>query len=167
MPETKLLLPRFLTREVSESAMRTVAAIAIEKFPLKRKTFHTVLLAPAMEYKVGHYPNHPIRPFVVAELSHGDKSSWSRNYADIAQCKTLQLWHHRNDGGTDTLPHLLMEGDTPYWGGAWHYGLAAGCSGVQSHYDRMISGMIIEASVALAYDAYLAWRAINPDADFT
>lgn len=166
MPEVKLLLPKFLTKEVVLAAMRAVGKTAMDSYPLKREAFHTVLIAPAMEYEGGRYPNHPIQPVVLAELSHGIRRVWTRDYANIAQCKTLQLWHGRNDGGTDAKPHLLMEGDTPYWGGVWREGLAAGCSGVQSHFDRMISGMVIDASVALAYDAYVSWRERNPDADF-
>ena len=166
MPEVKLLLPKFLTREVVLVAMHSVGEFAMNAFPLKRKTFNTGVIAAAMEYEASCYPNHPIRPVMIAELSHGDKGEWSRDYANIAQCKTLQLWHGRNDGGTDAKPHLLMEGDAPYWGGVWREGLASGCSGIQSHFDRMIAGMVIDASIALAYDACVAWRAQNPDKDF-
>ncbi|MFA6519237.1 MAG: hypothetical protein WCT41_00200 [Candidatus Paceibacterota bacterium] len=166
MSEVKLLLPKFLTKEIVLTAMRSVGSIAVGAFPLKRNTFHTVLIAPAMEYEADRYPNHPIQPVVIAELSHGNKSEWSHDYANIAQCKTLQLWHGRNDGGTDAKPHLLMEGDTPFWGGVWRDGLASGCSGVQSHFDRMIAGMVVDAAVALAYDACIAWCVQNPDADF-
>lgn len=158
MPESKLLLPKFLTKGIAEFAMITAARALRQPdwaiHVLKHPTFHIVILVPAMQMG-GEYPNYPLQPHMLAELNFGEsKSSWKYPYDEIAQCKALQLWHGRNDGGTDIQPHLLFSGDTPFWGGVKRNGIVVACSGVKPFFDRMIASVTADICVALAYDAW-------------
>ena len=111
MPETKLLLPKFLTKETAEEAILVAAKTVLTppiSLDIKRQDFHIVVLVPKMVVEAGNYPNYPINPHLLAEYSQGDKKLWSRDYANIAQCKAIQRWYDRADGGTDTRPHLLF-----------------------------------------------------------
>ena len=64
------------------------------------------------------------------------------------------------------MPHLLFTGETPYWGGVKRRGIVVTCSGVQPWFDKMVSGMIADAMVALAYDAWMNSQIINGQVDF-
>ena len=160
-------LPRFLTKELALEAMENVARFVVATYPTERTTFHIVMLVPQMDYDYNKYPNCPIVPLLLAEYSHDGQHAWSRDYDNIARCKALQLWHNRSDGGTDTKPHLLINGDTPYWGGVKRDGIVVACSGVESYFERMIAGMVADACIALSYRKCLTWRAENPEEDFT
>ena len=103
---------------------------------------------------IGDAPGYPCQPVLLYEQSFGTIADWEHRYGIIARSKAIQLWTGRNDGRTDNQPHLLFPGDTPYWGGVKRNGIVVACSGVQPWFDQMISGMTIDAMVALAYDAY-------------
>jgi hypothetical protein len=77
------------------------------------------------------------------------------DYDSIAKCKALQLWQGRNDDRTDIAPHLMFAGDAPYYGGVKRHGIVVTCSGVQPWFDKMISAMICEMLVGLAYNAWM------------
>jgi len=164
---SRLLLPKFLTKEIAEGAMRIAVQTAVAMGHLKRETLHIVMLVPSMEVGDLAFPDYPIKPHMLAEYTHGDRNTWRRNYANIAQCKALQLWHGRNFGGTDSVSHLLIEGDTLYRGGVKRDGIVTACSGVDSEDDQMISGITTDISIAMAHKARLAWQAANPGVDFT
>lgn len=162
MPE---LLPEFPTKGIAAKIMADVALFVAGSFSIKRETFHIVMLVPSMDTS-GTYPDYPIRPHLLAEYSYGGKSGWERDFANIAQCKALQLWHDRNDGGTDSTAHLLFPGDTPFWGGVKRSGIVVACSGVQPWFDRMISGMVADAYIAVAHGEKAAWAETHPRDDF-
>lgn len=159
------LVPRFLNREVAEVVVEEVLRLAMgtesrpSPFGPKRQHCHVVILVPSMENdRAGDYPkwpNYVIEPMALYERSFGNPKEWEHPYSDIARCKALQLWHDRNDDRTDVMPHLLFPGDTPFWGGVKRSGLVAACSGVQSWYDKMIAGMVVDGCVAAAYDAWM------------
>lgn len=165
MPEL-LRLPRFPAKGAVKTMMRDVAKFALSMGRLKRSTLHIVMLVPKMYYDSRMYPNHPLEPHLLAEYTHGDRSTWKHDFADIAKCKALQLWHERSDGGTDSTAHLLFPGDTPFWGGVRRDGIVVACSGVQPWFDRMISGMVADAYIACAHDDKVAWLEANPDEDY-
>lgn len=176
MPESK---PKFLTKEVVSSAahtaIRSVNELVFSSAPVKIEieTCCVVVLVPAMgDDRVMEYadwPNHPIQPHSIEYCYNrnvGKAAPELARYQSIAQCKALQLWHGRNDGGTDTQPHLLFRGDTPYWGGVRRDGIAVACSGLEPHFDRMIAGMTADICIALSYQAYVEWAKGNSDRDF-
>lgn len=156
--------PKFLTQALANSAASAVLSLVFQgeysAIKVDGSDGHLVILAPEMD--VGDepdvdkiYPNLAIRPFTLLEVSVGDVAKWKYPFRDIARCKALQLWHQRNDGGSDILPHLLFPGDTAYWGGVFRKGLAVGFSGVDSWHDRMIAGMVADICIAGAYDAWM------------
>ena len=154
MPDEKTLFSKFLTREIAENAM-IMAMDAADATRLCGKNLHIVMLGPRMKSTPEGYPNYLIEPYIVAERSFGDKKDWAYDFADIAQCKALQLWHSRADGGTDILPHLLFPGDAPLWGGVKRSGIVVACSGFRPWFDRMVAGIVADICIARAYDAWM------------
>ena len=161
--EKKMVGPKFITAElVSQVVDLVLNAIMFGDSPLckllKRQACHIVVLVPSMEddraTDYAKWPVYPIEPLAIYDRSFGDKEIWSAPYDDIARCKALQLWGDRNDDRTDIMPHLLFSGDTPCWGGVKRHGIVVACSGVQSFFDKMISGMIADAIAGFGYNAY-------------
>jgi hypothetical protein len=157
-----MLTPKFLTADVAQVAVK-MAKLAMSYSPmvnmLSRQMFHIVVLVPSMvDDRAEDYPswpNYAIEPHLLYDESVGDKEKWPHKFDDIAQCKALQLWHDRNDDRTDSMPHLLFPGDTPYWGGVKRRGIVVACSGVQPYFDKMISGIVADMSVAIAYHEWM------------
>ncbi|MES2953497.1 MAG: hypothetical protein V4674_02965 [Patescibacteria group bacterium] len=154
------LTPKFLTVENARVIVPLVLNTTLRLSPVfKRKDCHIVILVPEMkddratDYR--GWPDYPITPAVLHEHSEGDPEKWEYKYKDIARCKALQLWDGRNDGGTDIQPHLLFAGDTPFWGGVKRHGIVVAMSGVQPHFDRMVSGMIADMLVGYAYHDWM------------
>ena len=141
-------LPKFLTSGVASEAIRRVALPLFEgdDILMKRRMAHIVVLVPRLQ-------NGCILPYLLYEHSIGDIGS--NPFDEIARNKALQLWEGRNDGRTDIAPHLLYPGDTPFWGGVKRHGFVVACSGVESWFDQMIAGMVADAIVALAYQAWM------------
>ncbi len=163
------LTPKFLTRRIAEHAITAVAHLVFSDAPLKRKAFHIVVLVPSMKDERADdypsYPNLPIEPQVLYEQSFS-KETWPVKFDDIAKCKALQLWHGRNDDRTDVMPHLLFSGDAPFWGGVKREGIVVACSGVQPCFDKMISGMVADMIIALAYNEWKESDDRKNDVDF-
>lgn len=162
MPETRHV-PKFLTAQVAQRAVESVFELVFNNPTLnallRRKECHVVILVPSMiaDRAAGYpnWPNYRTEPFCLYERSLGDETEWPHPFKDIAQCKALQLWQERNDDRTDCIAHLLFPGDTPFWGGVYRHGIVVTCSGVQPYFDKMISGMIADMCIALAYDAWM------------
>lgn len=123
--------------------------------PVKRKMLHVVILVPAMDMGSDSWPDYPITPYCIAQMGFGNRKRWPHEFDEIAQCKALQAWHGRNDGGTDTLPHLLFPNDTPFWGCVKRQGIAVGVSGVQPWFDRMVASITADICIARAYDEWM------------
>ncbi|MCX6717546.1 MAG: hypothetical protein NTU76_02630 [Candidatus Taylorbacteria bacterium] len=158
-------LPKFLTEEMAEEAIEMVWWMVLNHEPThfkpKSKACHVVVLVPEQETPdelnaVGRYLNYSVRPYSLFEYSFGNKESeWTADYAEIARSKALKLWNGMNDGRTDIMPHLMYSGDCPFWGGVKRDGIVVACSGVEAHFDRMISGMVADMLIAGAYHAWM------------
>jgi len=172
MSNEKLVTPKFLTRQIAEQAVDYVLKTVMEgpfSQLLKRLACHIVILVPSMKDDRPDYPawpNYPLEPCALYERSVGDRGTWTGKYDDIARCKGLQLWHDRNDDRTNIMPHLLFPGDTVYWGGVKRHGIVVTCSGVQPWFDKMISGMIADVMIALAYNAWMLSEDKKEGVDF-
>ncbi len=165
-----LLLPKFLTPEIAELAITSALHATIE-MPEIRATLpkptdpqcHIVILVPAMEdARDQGYPKWPaynLEPHCLCQRSVGDKTKWTDPLDEVAQCKALQLWHGRNEGGTDIVPHLLFPSDTRWWGGVKRNGIVVTCSGFHCHQDKMLAGLIADLCIGLSYNEWV----ISPD----
>ncbi len=169
----KDLTPKFLNKIIGIRATGLVINMVTDddaefRVPLKR--FHIVILVPSMtDARAEDYPDWPnygLKPSLLYEHSVGDRSQWTAKYDEVARCKALQLWHERNDGGTDIKPHLLFPGDTRYYGGVKRDGIVVACSGVQPWFDRMIAGLIADTCIALAYDGWMRSLEFENKLDF-
>ncbi|MCX6718912.1 MAG: hypothetical protein NTZ38_00850 [Candidatus Taylorbacteria bacterium] len=155
---SELLAPKFLTKVLAQKAVQMVlesVMFSSSGAPLKRKACYIVVLVPGMDMSAGEnaWPNFPCKPVALYEHKVRQED-WSDDYKTIAQCKALQRWHDRSDGGTDVSPHLLYTGDTPFWGAVKRQGIVVSCSGIQPYFDRMIAGMIADAIIGFAYHAW-------------
>lgn len=125
----------------------------------KRRQCHVVILVPGMpdhrEEEYPDWPDYPTGAKLLYQESYGTPEEFEHDFVGIAQCKALQLWTGRANGGTDILPHLLFPGDTPYWGGAAREGIVVACSGVQPWIDRLIANLVIDILVAMAYGDWM------------
>ena len=177
-PDVAAFAIKSVLHGIQGSCISPFVNAAIRSVPLRRRVCdickcsvimcHTVVLVPTMkDERAEDYPSWPTYQ-LHAQLLHehsehksckaGSNSSdnvWPYKFDDIARCKSLQLWHDRNYGGTDIVPHLLFPGDTPFWGGVKRNGIVVATSGVQPYFDKMISGMVADMCVALAYHAWL------------
>lgn len=160
MPNNRnALLPKFLTQTTAENAINAVSQLLSNEFTGISRMYHVVVLVPAMmDDRVTGNPGWPyqqIQPHALAEMSFGEKSKWSYDFENIARCKALQLWHDRNGGDTDIKPHLLFQGDTPFWGGVKRDGIVVACSGLKPWHDRMVAGVVADICIANAYSAWM------------
>lgn len=171
----ELLTPKYITKEVCQQAVEAALSLTMVKGgvlynKLKRHQCHIVVLVPAMaDARADDYPDwpdYPTRAELIYEQSVGKDRGWGHKYDSIARCKALQLWTGRNDDRTGPIPHLLFSGDTQYWGGVFRRGFVVTCSGVQPHFDKMISGVTSDGIVALAYDAFVKDPEVQSGADF-
>jgi hypothetical protein len=156
--------PPFLNRLIAEQAIRAAVKTVFETLPVKRKMMHVVVLAPQYSGDES-YPCNESRPFILAELSFGDKTAWPHRFEEIARKKAQQCWYGRSDGGS-VKPHLLLPGDTPFWGSVERDGLVAAASGVEPWGDRATASMTIDLCVALSYYAFMAWKSQHEEEDF-
>lgn len=173
----KILLPKFLTKDEAALAVSTVVdAVTTRKFgpQLKRFMFHIVVLVPVLKEETSgpsgrfrDWPNdYSVEPHLLYEYSHGDKSDWPHEFDDIARSKAHQRWHGRNDDRTNVMPHLMVPGDTQFWGTAEYQSVVVACSGVQPWFDKMISGMVAHMCVALAYEKWMAGQEKKDEVTF-
>lgn len=171
---TAVLTPKFLTRSVAMMAVGTVLEATLLKQPLSgamnRKHCHIVILIPSMPDESAtdfpNWPNYQVSPHVLYEEGIGGPPAWEYDYMNIARCKALQLWHDRNDGRTDFLPHLVFPHEAPLWGGVKREGIVVACSGVQPYFDRMISGMIADMCIGLAHHEWMMSKDRKDDVCF-
>jgi hypothetical protein len=145
--------------ELAEKVVKTILAAVMDPLTigaiLNRKACYIVIIVPGMTTEGCMYPDYPITPHVLYEHSEGDTASSNHEYDEIARCKALQLWHGRNDDRTDCIPHLLFNGDTPYYGGVKRGDIVVTCSGFKPWLDKMVSGMICDMLIGLAYQAWM------------
>lgn len=121
--------------------------------PEDKGNCHIVILVPGIQdIPVTNSVNwnRPMMPYALYDESFGDKLTWNYPFDQIARSKAFQLWHDQNDGRGPTPAHLLLPGDTPYWGGVKREGIVVSCSGFDEADDRMAAGMIAEICIALA-----------------
>lgn len=173
-----MLLPKFLTKEVADQAIRVVIAglWAIPEHEAnvfgEDHNFSIVVLVPG--FQQGHEPNvgDSLNRYLVPHqltqqnFSVDQKEDWRHPFDEIAQSKALQLWQDRNDGGTDIKPHLLFASETRWWGGVKRDGMVVTCSGFKPHFDRMVSGMVADTCIAMAYHAWTVSDEYRQDEDF-
>ena len=159
----KLCAPKFLTSRIAEiaciGALDTLYASLLDSnLKPKCKQLHIVVLVPGMTDDRPDYPkwpNYQLQPVMLYEHTLGDSENFPYPFADIARCKALQLWHDRNDDRSEIVPHLLFPGDTPFWGGVKRRGIVVACSGIQPWLDKLVSDMVADLMVALAYNAWM------------
>lgn len=150
-----VVTPKFLTRDLIEKAVDLVIngvflSNALDGIAKPERVGHVVVFVPGVEHRTGTVN---IVPMCIFEKSF-NRDMWKSPYSLIAMSKATQLWTGQNtDGATSVMPHLLMPGDTPYWGGVKRDGIVVAFSGDKSTIDQMISGMVADAIKALAYIA--------------
>ena len=174
MPQSELSSPTYLTAEMAEAAVEAVVeaildpaagsklAFASKFLRPKRNQCHVVVVVPGTSGPIepdsssDWMEQRQIKPLVLFEKSfYGGREQLDATFGTFARLKAHQLWYNRNDDRTGILPHLLFQGDTVYWGGVKRYGLVVACSGIQPYIDKLISGMVADVLVTMAYEAWM------------
>lgn len=157
--ESKLLTPKYITKEVCEAAVHLALRAVMEEGSslhgvVRQQFCHISILVPGMENEGRTYPEWPIHPVLIYEEKVGDTTEWKGEYDQIAQFKALQLWHDRNDEKPGINVQLLFPGDTIYWGGVKRHGIVVTCSGIQPYFDQLIAGIVADTIKAMCQYAY-------------
>lgn len=161
--------PFFLTKELAEEAIKNAVTAASKNFPLRRKDLHVVMLVQCLEVPIISDPE-VFRPEdyvpvtkLLCEISFGNITEWEHDFKSIARCKSIQVRDGRNPGAPQlaTPAHLLLHGDTPFWGADKTEGIITACSGVQPWFDRGISRTVNTNAIALAHEAKEKYMAEN------
>lgn len=163
MAVRKYKLPKFLTRRVARRAIQTALAAVqspalqdtLKSGDSENITFHVVILVPKKLLGPGIRSEAVTERHPLFEYTHGDRGKWPLDYAKIARSKAFQHWRDCSADGTDIIPHLLFSEETPFWGSVKQQGIVVACSGVQSHFDRLIASIIAATCIALAHEKWM------------
>lgn len=174
MPQPELTSPAYLTAEMAQAAVEAVVEAILNPPPggklaaastflrPKRNQCHVVVVVPGTVGSIepdsssDWMEQRQVKPHVLFEKSfYGGRSELDATFGTFARLKAHQLWYDRNDDRTGILPHLLFEGDTVYWGGVKRLGIVVACSGIQPYIDKLISGMVADVLVAMAYETWM------------
>lgn len=174
MSQLELTPPAYLTREMAEAAVEAIVEAVLDPpagsrlsgagafLRPKRKQCHVVVVVPGATDATTADDNPDwmeqiqVKPLVLFQKSFfGGRDELDAAFGSFARLKARQLWYDRNDDRTGILPHLLFKGDTIYWGGVKRYGLVVTCSGVQPYIDKLISGMVADMLITMAYEAWM------------
>ena len=170
-PEHKIEPPRFLTQGEALSIMNGVVAGVrnSEAFAneLRPHGIHVIIYAP-MRVIV---EEHDIKDtFLGALAEHSfqfdSDEPWPGPYGEIANSKGGQVLDGRRRSGPFTPAHMLLRGDTRYWGQVERDGYAAAASGQDPYIDRLVAGQCIDGCIAKAALNFKRWEAANPTAAF-
>lgn len=175
MSNVELNSPAYLTAEMAEAAVEAVVeailnpqadsklAVAATFLRPKRNQCHVVVVVPGTSGPLepdgspDWMEQRQVKPLVLFEKSfYGGRDELDATFGTFARLKAHQLWYNRNDDRTGILPHLLFQGDTVYWGGVKRFGIVVTCSGIQPYIDKMISGMVADMLVTMAYEAWMS-----------
>jgi len=108
------------------------------------------------------------RDVVLHQYDFCPLGKWERPYDAIATAKAYQAWR---EGQPNILTNMLCAAslrtnDTVYWGSAVYNGLVVAASGIQSHFDMMISMWVAVAYQHLAQDELQKFMKENPEKGF-
>lgn len=174
MSQLELTPPTFLTHEMAEAAVEAVVEAVLNPaagsklagagafLRPKRQQCHVVVVVPGVTDTItpddsrNWMEQHQVKPLVLFQKSfYGGRNELDAAFGSFARMKANQLWYDRNDDRTGILPHLLFKGDTIYWGGVKRLGIVVACSGIQPYIDKLISGMVADMLITMAYEAWM------------
>lgn len=167
------LTPKFLTTSLAQIAVKSTLECLYANGHLNaalkphRGELHIVILVPGMtdgrpKFRGRKWSGHQLAAVSLYEHTLGDPKIFPYPFIEIARSKAVQLWHGRNDDRTEIIPHLLFEGDAPFWGGVKRHGIVVACSGLKPWVDKLVSGMVADMLIAMAH---AAWEASPDKAD--
>jgi hypothetical protein len=147
---TVMIAPSFLTPTQAHEAFEAIVLPgilnAMENWHVKRPHLHVVVVDPTIAY------GHPAAetPFLFQHSIGRD--DWADDYQRYAQAKARLSWRTGLSSREVVLtkPHLLLPGNTHFWGSAIVGGIITACSGVESYWDEAFAGM---TSAALCGEA--------------
>lgn len=93
------------------------------------------------------------------------ESEWEYPFDKIARAKTRMCMRTSMVGRTllRDAPWLIMDDDTRYPGGVVENGLVVAASGIQDHFDEMISWMVLKTIQGLCRDEMSKIQDDDPD----
>lgn len=151
-------IPRVVYEMILPAIMHLLETMA------KRKHLHIVVMNP----RIKPWDGFSFENAILVEFSIGDRSEWEYDYKHYARSKTEQAWREQRPNLITQVmaPATLRSGDTLYFGSFEYYGMYVGCSGIESHFDVMISGWYAIAFQQAVQHLIQKYKEENPDADF-
>lgn len=148
-------LPKYITEEVVDTALIAATATFFgtpEMAAVLRKEFIAIaIVVPARVPQTW-----ATVPYLFRSQYLGDTSTKpGHDYLTFAESKAFQLSEARNDDRTDVVPHLLMPGDAPLWGGVKRDGIVVACSSLKPWLDKAFAGVVADLIIGLSYEAYM------------
>jgi hypothetical protein len=125
-----------------------------------RKNLHIVIVDPLV-LPVNIDSNTWAERAILYEHPIGIEAEWQRDFRAIARSKARLSWLHQMPSQLiqARAPYLVGDADTTYFGSAVRDGLVVAASGVQPHYDQMVSEWVLEALRALAINERAVMKA--------
>ena len=143
-----------LTVGMVEKAVNMVSPAimaAMDNDTLKGHDLHIVVMDPGLR----PHDVADAHEAILYERSFGVPANWTCPYNDFARAKAFASWRTGLPTSTirQTMPYLLKEIDTLYYGSAVLDGIVVGTSGVQEWFDEWVSYLVAATCRALCIEA--------------
>lgn len=135
-------------KQLAQDAIALVAPAIENLFNTgKRNLCHIVVMNP--EYMPWE---KDFDDAILLEYSFGNPSEWELDFVGMAKAKALQSWRHRvpNAQLQHTHPASLREDDLKFYGSYVYGDIVVSCSGLEQHFDVLISSWVAHAMEQLA-----------------
>ena len=147
-----MLMSRTLNRMMAKQAIDLVLPSILAAIESRKLGdyygFHIVIVNPLCQWS----EHTDIEWSILYEYSHGNPEHWKYEFQKIARSKAMISW--RTGLSTRvvqlTAPHLLIEGDTIYYGSVVIDGIVVAVSGFKQDIDELFAGMIALACKGLS-----------------
>ncbi|TEW54325.1 hypothetical protein E2R68_08615 [Psychromonas sp. RZ22] len=125
----------------------------------KRKELHIVVMDPTIKPWECDFADA-----ILYQETIGNPEQWPVKFDDLARNKAAQAW--RNSSANINMhtahPSSIRDDDCLFYGSFVYGDIVVGCSGIESHFDMLISAWIALAFEQLAIHSYEKDKADTP-----
>lgn len=147
-------------KEIALDAINLVTPSILKLFErTNRKELHVVIMNPSVKPWETTFENA-----ILVEKSFGTPSMWEIPFDVLAKKKAYQAWRNScaNIDIQTKHPSSLQDDDILFYGSFVYGNIVVGCSGVEQHYDMLMSSWIALAFEQLTVAEYIKSKAESP-----